>query len=297
MKKSVLLAWLGLAAIVAFPANAATSSFDFTQCTTSSNYAGQSQTESGSCGADNYSNTSNSFSQTVAGVTVTATAYATAAGTTKSSGGVGDTLTSANSNGEVGQYTGYGIGVCSAGEAGAPDSNGYSSSDPQGCNSPFHQVNNDGDYEFILFTFSTPVSLNSIVLANFGGGSTIDMDMSYWTNPSSLTTVPAAATNVFCGDSGEGAADQNATCPTVEGSGSGIGTGSMTDTLSGTNVTTLLVGAYVGATGSPADTNPDFFKIQELNITKIATPEPATFGLIGFALSGLGLIARKRKQK
>jgi len=189
----------------------------------------------------------------------------------------------------VGQYTGNGLGVCSVGDSGYNTSNASA-----GCTAPYHQVDNSGSYEFILFTFSTPVNLSSITLANFGGDSPIDMDISYWVNPSSLTNVPAAATNVFCGDTSEGAANQN-TCPTVEGNGAGIGTGSMTDTITGTNVNTLLVGAYVGATGSPADSDADYFKIQALQVSKVATPEPATFGMFGFALAGLGLIARKRK--
>jgi hypothetical protein len=42
----------------------------------------------------------------------------------------------------------------------------------------------------------------------------------------------------------------------------------------------------------------DTFKIRDLAVTSLtATPEPATFGLIGFALAGIGLIARKRKKR
>jgi len=275
MKNSIWLSLVGFAAMAVVPLQATTTSFDFTQCSNSS----IGQVENSACGTSSYSNTSNSFSQTVSGITVTATAYATAAG---ASGSAGTALSSGNSA-TVGQYTGNGLGVCSSGESGSPDYNNYNSSNPTGCNSPYHQVNDGGDYEFILFTFSTPVSLGSITLANFGGGSLSSMDLSYWDNPSSLLTIPAAATNVLCGQNGA------ATCPTVEGNGGGIGVGSLTDSLSGPNVTTLLVGAYTGGTSS-------FFKIQGLTVGPVtATPEPATFGMIGFALASLSLVARKRK--
>src|ERR1700722_5741063 len=111
MKNSILTAILGLAVIagVSVPAYASTSNFDFTQCSTSSNHFSLNQTESGTCGSSGYSNTSNSFSQTVTGVTVTATAYTTANGTTGSSGAGTDALTS-GTTAEVGQYTGNGLG-------------------------------------------------------------------------------------------------------------------------------------------------------------------------------------------
>jgi hypothetical protein len=280
MKKSVLLAFFGLAmtTVASVPAFATTTGFDFTQCTTGSNYYGNAQTESGTCGSASYSNTSNSFSQTVTGVgTVTATAYSTAAGAARTAG----TAISSGTKAFVGQYTGNGIGVCSVGDAGYSSSGG-------GCTAPDHQVDDSGSYEFILFTFSTPVDINTITLANFGGGPLSALDISYWVNPSSLTTIPPAATNVLCGGGG-GAGS----CPTVEGNGGGIGVGSLTDTINTVNVTTLLVGADTGDTDT-------YFKIQGLggvtDYVHTATPEPATFGMFGFALVGLGLIARKRKQ-
>jgi hypothetical protein len=284
MKNSIVVALVAIAVVAAVPAHATTSGFDFTQCTTNSNYYGNAQTEAGTCGSAGYSNTSNQFSQSVTGIgTVTATAYTTGTGT-HDSGAAGTALTSATSA-YVGQYTGYGLGVCSVGDS------GFSS---DGCTPPDHQVDNGGSYEFILFTFSTPVDLNTITLANFGGGSLSDMDISYWVNPSSEATIPAGATNVLCG-AGGGAG----TCPSVEGSGDGIGAGSMTDTVDLTDVTTLLIGAYTAS----SDKGDTYFKIQGLGgVTDYhtgvsPTPQPATFGLIGLSLAGLGVLRRKRKIK
>ena len=68
------------------------------------------------------------------------------------------------------------------------------------------------------------------------------------------------------------------------------GTAAVTYNLSGTGISYLLVAAKQG------DTN-DYFKIQSLVVNSLSddtpTPEPATLGLMGAALVGLGLIRRK----
>ena len=52
----------------------------------------------------------------------------------------------------------------------------------------------------------------------------------------------------------------------------------------------LLIGARVSGNG--ADGNIDRFKIESLTVNTTA-PEPATFGLAGAALVGLGLLRRR----
>jgi hypothetical protein len=301
MKKIAIfsLAMLGMAmGPTVVPATATTSGFDFTECGTSSNYYGVAQTENSSCGSASYSNTSGSFSQTIGAganaITVTATAYVT----TTDSNAVNTPLESGK-YATIGQYTGNGIGVCSATDP------GYSVSNPNGCSVPSHQVDDSGDYEFVLLTFSTPVNINSITLANFGATSGTEtqfldqMGFTYWGNPTSEASIIAGGTSLQCGVSGDTA------CPTSEGNGSGIGTtassGSWTSGF-GTNgqstlsaVTSLLIASNLSETD-------DFFKIQGLFVSKGsgqggATPEPSTFGMLGLALAGFGLYGRRRKVK
>jgi len=289
-------ATLGLAlGFGAIPAAASTSGFDFAECSNSSNYYGVAQTENSTCASSGYSNTSGSLSMTIgsgaSAVTVTATAYVT----TTNSGAVGTAMEStsgSNTYAAVGQYTGYGLGVCSVSTDGSPYSSGYSDTNPSnGCNAPYHQVNDVNGIEFILFTFSTPVNLSSITLANFGGDpdNLNEMGFTYWVDPNSLTAISAGGTTVLCGT------DSAPTCPTSEGSGGGIGSGSWTTGFGAngqgslSDVTTLLVAADT----SESD---DFFKVQGLGGIVRATPEPATFGVFGISLVGLGLYRRGRKK-
>lgn len=281
MKHRIFLAAYGFAIVAAMPITATASGFDFTQCTDSGNnknYYGVNQTENSVCGSAGYSNINNAFSQTVAGIgTVTATAYTT---TVEASSSAGTPLFS-GTDAVVGQYTGYGLGVCSIGDT------GYSTSHPSnGCDAPTHQIDDSGSYEFILFSFSAPVDISNITLANFGGGTLSDMGFSYWVNPTSFTAIPAHPTTVLCGTGGAPA------CPSSEGSGNGIGVGSWTDSFNGTtglsDVTTLLIAADLNETG-------DYFKVQGLGGVTDPTPEPATFGMFGLALVGIGWCKRKRK--
>jgi len=171
----------------------------------------------------------------------------------------------------VDEYSGDGLGVCGTLEG-------------TGCTNPLHQVDNtDGGYEFVLFKFSTPVDLSSVTLLDYQG---TDMDMSYWAGN---TAPPTNLTNVtdsqFLSSFG---AQGNDNCNTNCGTGDKI-----TDTLAGNNVTYLLIAAAYNS-----GNNNDTFKIQDLSVTTLtATPEPTTFGMIGFALAGISLIARKRKKK
>jgi hypothetical protein len=199
------------------------------------------------------------------GINVSVTAYNTTALTT----------TSDMNNAAVEQYTTGGLGVCGTEETSVSNCTTGSSSATD------EQVDNEsGGYEFLLFKFSTPVDLSSITIEDTSGS---NMSMSYWTTstapPANVTSL--TDTQYLSNFSAQG----NDNC-----AGSGCSTGdSVTDTLSGNNVTYLLIAAAYNESGQTDDT----FEVKAL---VASTPEPATFGMIGFALAGLGLIARKRKK-
>ena len=212
----------------------------------------------------------NSLSYTVGAITVTETAFSLANGFTSSS---------KFAAAAVDNYSGatLGLGVCSVNDPGGT-----------GCSSPGHQVDNAVGDEFILFTFSGgTVGLgtgSSIEVANYAPdptGSGTAVDLTYY----SASTAITAGTTALSSETGSHTVDGNA--------GSGV---TVTDSnLVGGTITYLLIAAAVN------DTVNDAFKVNELTVNtsnSIApTPEPATFGLIGLALAGLGVYGRKRKSR
>jgi hypothetical protein len=254
----------------------------------------------------------NNTTDTENGVTATLYAFDVQGTSTGPGSGTSNKFTSA----AIGTYGTNGLGICET--TTVPGG--------QDCNSPNHQINNGADvntaggggngpttnpdyFEFMLFQFTNAsthldaaVTLASMGLGNYGStGTTNPFNATYWTTSStaSLTTIVNAleATTVggLAGTDGFSTL-QTTTCVTGTGSNCGINSGAQAlDALTGSNVTYLLVGA------STTDVGNDFFKLQALNISgynanfSSSTPEPATFGLIGLALAGLGIYGRKRK--
>jgi hypothetical protein len=265
MKKYILAAAFGSAMIVAVPAfaNSTTYTFDFTAGT------GGSATN------------------------VTATAVGVYYSVGSSTAYTGAPL----QTGYLGQYGGAGLGACEA-------TSGVD------CTDPNHQVNNgpntsnslgSNQYEFILIKFSSAVDLASIQLGNFGGGSSDPFSLTYYTSSeSTLATALAGTTIGSTVFSGTGAGDDGFSAAQSDTAHTGTCTvGSLsspttcTDTTATDDVTYLLIGASINAD------NADYFKIQDINANSYhsssPTPEPATFGLIGLALAGLGAYSRKRQ--
>jgi hypothetical protein len=260
MKNSILLTLFGLGLLAALPAGATTASFSFT----TTDITGQSYGDS--------INVSPVSGSNISGLTnVQITAFSTSTYNTSPNTPV--------STAAVDEYSGDGLGVCGRNEG-------------TGCTNPLHQVDNtDNGYEFVLFSFDTPVDLNTVTLLDYDG---VDMDMSYWTSTSAPTfSTLAALTNLADFTGGQ----TNDLCNSNCSSGDTI-TDSLTTNggTSSAGVSYLLIGAY-----NASGTN-DTFKIQGLTLGgtssggQSATPEPATFGLIGLSLAGLGLLRRKRKK-
>jgi hypothetical protein len=195
--------------------------------------------------------------------------------------GVNPQPTSSLQTAAVGQYYPYGLGVCNTVEIAA------------GCNPPQHAADNSGNVDFILLTFSTPVSALSFNLSTFN--TTEGTDLTYFAGNCASTCSPVGKT-VLSG----GTAPLNSTLfgsnsasfvtntilgPTVNTDVTGLVTDSIT-LNAGQPVNWILVGASTTGSGD------DFFKLSGMSYS--TTPEPATFGLAGAALVALGLLRRKK---
>lgn len=142
------------------------------------------------------------------------------------------------------------------------------------CSNPEHQVDNNGSYDFVLFMFNSTVDPTSIVINPYG---TYDRDVTYWVGNlgASLSTLNLGNMNLGTRMWDDSTSSDNSRSVILLG-----GTGNA-----------FLVAARLPGNG--ADSYIDRFKIESLSINTVAAPEPATFGLAGMALLGLGLLRRR----
>jgi hypothetical protein len=275
MKRYILAAAVSSAMILAIPASATTSPYVF-------NTTGCSGTGSTACGDNISAYGPVSSTGTSTGVTATAVGvYYSASTAALPSQFDNSTLTA----GQLGAYSGAGLGACE-------NQIGYD------CTSPNHQIDNGknggtvNDYEFILIKFSSAVDLTSIQLGNFGGGGADPFNITYYTSTSTAASLALGGTTLGSGNSFSTAQTESSqsSCGSTNGTCIDNMTGAATN-----NVTYLLIGASISDNGT------DFFKIQDINANttngtvQSVSPEPATFGMIGLALAGLGVYSRKRK--
>jgi hypothetical protein len=148
-----------------------------------------------------------------------------------------------------------GLGVCNSVEG--THTTGFSS-----CTNTLGYLDNSGSLDLILFTFSAPVDPTQITLNAFIHEGT---DTQWWY--SNLTTLTGQTLSSL------GAASGTSSSTTISLPGSQ----SVRSIIFSTNQT---------------QTN-DGVKVTSLSVQSAAVPEPATFGLAGLALAGLGLYRRK----
>jgi hypothetical protein len=268
------------------------------------------------------------------GITATAYAFEATGGASPTTNLFGPTSSSTNPDNmpTVGVYGGDGIGIC---EGSSQNSNGDDCDQPnhQVDNGPNNVTSGANacsyshkcDFEFMLIQFNSAVDLSQIQLGNWGttGTAADPFTSTYWTS-ASMATLSQIETDLE-NTNASGVAGTDGFSAETAGACTGSTPGSTTNNIggganggdnggnyidncavNGNGLTTLNTGAVTyllfGASVADGQSGQDFFKIQDISFTSstvgtvtTTTPEPATFGLIGLSLAGLGLLSRKRK--
>ena len=161
----------------------------------------------------------------------------------------------------------YGLGSCNQGEG-------------VGCTGASQRVDNVSQLEFLLFQFSAPVNLKQIVIDP--GGTAFDRDVSYW-----IGNLSGSLNGIgLSGLAGLGLGTR-LDLPNTSGSST------ITLSLTGNNVTSLLFGTQAALTTTTAE-NDRFYVRSLIDDVPAAVPEPGTLVLLAAGLLAMGLRGRQR---
>lgn len=152
-----------------------------------------------------------------------------------------------------------GLGVCNSVE-------GTHTTGASSCTNSEGYVDNSGSLDLILFVFSAPLDPSQITLnTSIHAG----LDTQWWF--SNVTSLTGLSLNSLGAPSGTSS--------------------STTINLAGVQSVQSVIFSASSAQGQYNDG----VKVRSLSVQTSPVPEPATFGMAGIALVGLGLIRRKRK--
>jgi PEP-CTERM motif-containing protein len=196
-------------------------------------------------------------------------------------GGITVTATAwyANSNNfltaALGLYSGAGLATCNSQE--------WGSSFP--CSSPDHAIDNDDEYDFVQFNFSSAVNLQEVGLYTFGG---YDYDVSFWLG-NGVTGLAGKALNNM---------------PAGFGSRQDVDNDTSVDLQPGNlTYTSLLFGAQKGDDNDRFKVKYLTFDVPSINLECgpqapcSPTPEPGSLVLMGTGLVGFATLLRRRARR
>jgi len=144
------------------------------------------------------------------------------------------------------------------------------------CGDPIHQVDNDGQNEYVLFQFSSAVDPLSVRIDPYG---IYDRDVSYWTSTTALSS------NLLLGETYASLSGLGFS-PRIDDWGT-----ESSDARDVSIASPVVTSLLFGARHNGGEDGHDYFKISSIT----TVPEPSSFLLMGLGMLSLVWIARKRQ--